>query len=472
MRPTALAVCIYLVASLARGADDASSEAPANWPKWRGPLATGVAPLGKPPLNWDESTNIKWKVKIPGEGDASPIVWNDKIFVVTAVQTLRKGEPEPAPEDTAPDAKHDSTAKKSSGKSGLSIRGYGITKPTNYYQFIVMCLDRQTGKTLWQDVAIEAVPHEGHHPDGSFASASPSTDGRQLYVSFGSRGVYCYDVQGKKIWSRDLGRMKIFNTFGEGCSPVAHGEVVIVNCDHQGGSFIVCLDAKTGETKWKQQRDETSSWATPLVVETGGRTQVVTNGTLRVRSYDLETGELLWACGGQGPSAIPSPVTNGRLVFAMTGFITNSLFAIPLDATGDITGQHDKIAWSTRKVGSPYVPSPLIYGDLLYFTAGNKGILSCYDVKTGEPVVDRQRLEGISNLYASPVGADDRIYFTSREGTTVVIERGKFEKDGEKNKVAILATNKLDDSFDASAAIVGHEMFLRGSEHLYCISAE
>jgi outer membrane protein assembly factor BamB len=434
-----------------------------------------MAPAGKPPLKWDEQTNVKWKVPIPGNGDASPIVWNDKVFLLTAVETDRKGEPEPVPEAVAAkgergEAKDATKAKPSPG--GLGGRGYGIVKPTHYYQFVVMCLDRKTGKVLWQDIAAEAVPHEGHHPDGSFASASPTTDGRQLYVSFGSRGVYCYDLEGHKKWSRDLGRMRIQYTFGEGCSPVVYGDNVIVNWDHQGGSLIYCLDANTGETKWKVPRDETTTWATPLLVDFGGRTQIVTNGTLRVRSYDLKTGDLLWACGGQGPSAIPSPVTNGRLVFAMTGFITNSLFAIPLDAVGDITGQNDKIAWSTRKVGAPYVPSPLLDGDNLYFTAGNRGILSCYDVKTGQPVVDRQRLEGVSNVYASPVGAEGRIYLTSREGTTVVFESGKFEKDGDKNQVAIIATNKLDDSFDASAAIVGPDLFLRGGKNLYCIGAE
>ena len=478
MRTTTLTFFLCTLAAIAQGAENTvSSEMLANWPQWRGPLATGVAPLGKPPVNWDENTNIRWKVKIAGDGDASPIVWNDKIFLITAVKTDRKGEPEPAPELAARDAKEAKDAKDDPSKSshsksrGLRLGGYGIAKPANYYEFIVLCLDRKTGKTIWQDVATEAVPHEGHHPDGSFASASPTTDGRQVYVSFGSRGVYCYDMQGQKKWSRDLGRMVIFNTFGEGCSPVVHGDSVIVNWDHQGGSFIACLDAGTGETKWKVDRDETSTWATPLIVETGSRTQVIVHGTLRVRSYDLKTGELLWACGGQGPSAIPSPVSDGKRVFAMTGFITNSLFAIPLDATGDITGDKEKIAWSTRKVGSPYVPSPLLDGELLYFTAGNKGILSCYDVNKGEAIVDRQRVEGISNIYASPVGADGHIYFTGRDGTTVVIERGKFEKDGDKQRIAIVATNKLDDSFDSSAAIGGGEMLLRGNEYLYSIAA-
>jgi outer membrane protein assembly factor BamB len=165
-------------------------------------------------------------------------------------------------------------------------------------------------------------------------------------------------------------------------------------------------------------------------------------------------------------------VSDGRMVFAMTGFITNSLFAIPLDASGDITDDDAKIAWKSRRIGTPYVPSPLIYGDLLYFTVGNKGMLTCVNAKTGEVVVDRQRLEGISNVYASPVGADDRIYITSRDGTTTVIERGRFEKSGDKNEAVVLATNKLDEQFDASPAVAGREMFLRGREHLYCISAE
>jgi outer membrane protein assembly factor BamB len=263
--------------------------------------------------------------------------------------------------------------------------------------------------------------------------------------------------------------MWIFNTFGEGASPVVHGDAVIVNWDHQGGSFLTCLDAKTGETRWKVDREENTTWATPLLVDDAGHTQVIVHGSTRVRSYDLATGELLWACGGQGPSAIPTPVTDGHRVFAMTGFITNSLYAIPLSSRGDITEDETKVSWKTRKVGTPYVPSPLIDDELLYFTAGNKGIMSCFNAVTGEPIVEKQRLEGISNIYASPVGAAGRIYFTSREGTTVVIERGKFEKVGDKNEVKIIATNTLDDRFDASAAVVGHEIFLRGREHLYCI---
>jgi len=463
--------CSWQFASLGLAADPASAPAsnPAlrYWAQWRGPLSTGVAPHGNPPVKWDENTNIKWKVKVPGDSTGTPIIWGEQIFLATAIKTDREGEPEPLPELKK------ETPTEDGKKSAPVSRGFRTSPPPkSVYEFVVLCLDRNTGKTVWQAKATEAVPHEGHHPDGSYASASPSTDGRRLYVSFGSRGLFCYSLDGKQLWHRDLGKMLIFNTFGEGSSPVVRGNDVIVNWDHQGDSFLVCLNAETGETRWKADRDENSTWATPLLVDFGGRTQVIVHGSTRVRSYDLATGELIWACGGQGPSAIPTPVTDGRTVFAMTGFITNAIYAIPLGSSGDITNQDDKIVWKTRKVGSPYVPSPLLDHDLLYFTASNKGILSVFTASSGEPIVDRQRLEGIANIYASPVAANGHIYFTSREGNTDVIELGKFSDDGGKKQVEVIATNKLDDRFDASAAIVGDEIFLRGREHLYCISAD
>jgi len=457
MKTAAIGCCAWLLAAAAWAApSEPESEALRNWPQWRGPLSNGVAPLANPPTQWDENTNIKWKAKIPGDSTATPIVWGDQVFLITAVKTDREVEA-PAPEADA-------------AKGRLNSR-----PPKNFYQFIVMCVDRKSGQTRWQHLAKEEVPHEGHHPDGSYAAASPTTDGKHLYVSFGSRGVYCYDLDGHQKWSRDLGRMTIMNRFGEGSSPVIFGDSVIVNWDHEKGSFLTSLDAATGETRWKVERDEATTWATPLLVEFQGRTQVIINGSRRVRSYDAKTGELIWACGGQGPSAIPCPVSDGKLTFAMTGFIINSLYAIPLDSVGDITRDKEKIAWK-RNQGTPYVPSPLLYGDLLYFTAGNKGVLSCLNAQTGEPLIERQRLQGIDNVYSSPVGAANHIYITSREGTTVVIERGAFEKtEGEEKKpgkAVILATNKLDDRFDGSLAVVGEEIFLRGREHLYCISGK
>ena len=371
-----------------------------NWAQWRGPLAAGVAPLANPPTNWDENTNIKWKAKIPGESTATPIVWGDQIILVTAVKTDREVELPPPPADAPKNP-------------------FKIQRPTNFYQFILMSVDRRTGETSWQQLAKEEVPHEGHHPDASFASASPTTDGKYIYVSFGSRGVYCYDLAGNQKWSRDLGKMTIFNYFGEGCSPVVHGDSLVVNWDHQGGSFITVLDAKTGETKWKVDRDENSSWATPLVVEHNGRTQVIVNGTKRVRSYDLKTGDVIWECGGQVLAAIPCPVSDGQRLCHDRLYGQRVVCHSP-----GFHGRHhgygqDRL--EAQEPGTPYVPSPLLYGELLVFTASNRGLLSCLDAKTGEPLIDRKRLEGITNIYASPVAAADRIYFTSREGNTVVI---------------------------------------------------
>ncbi len=472
MSRAAIGLVVLILAAAAHAAPrELPAEYERNWPQWRGPLANGVAPQANPPVEWSEQSNVRWKVKVPGDSTATPIIWGDQVFLVSAIKTDREGQPEPAPAP-ATDPKPDAAADSGKKKPGLMLRGFNVEKPKHFYQFAVICVDRRTGKTLWQQVAKEAVPHEGHHPDGSFAPASPTTDGRNLYVSFGSRGVYCYDLNGRQKWSRDLGRMVIMNTFGEGCSPVVWGDSVVINWDHQGGSFIVCLDAETGQTRWKVDREEMSTWATPLILDYDGRTQVVVHGSRRVRSYDLKTGELIWACGGQGPSAIPCPVSDGKRVYLMTGFIINTLAAIPLDSQGDITETKEKLAWK-RNTGTPYVPSPLLYGDLLYFTAGNKGILSCLNATTGEPLIDKQRLQGIENVYASPVGAANRVYITSREGTTVVIERGGFDKSESaepgKAKAVILSTNKLDDRFDASPALIGDAIYLRGREHLYCI---
>jgi outer membrane protein assembly factor BamB len=464
MRTICLALGACLTLAVAALADDPSL-VDQNWHQWRGPHANGVALLGNPPTEWSEESNVKWKIKVPGDSTATPIIWGDKIFLITAIETDRVGE-------VPTEEKSDKDKEKEKAPNRTAAR-YNIKAPTNIFEFVVMCLDPATGKTLWQHKAKEAVPHEGHHPDGSFASASPTTDGRQLYVSFGSRGVYCYDLEGNQKWSRDLGRMKIQFTFGEGCSPVINGDSVILNWDHQDGSFLIVLDANTGDTKWKVDRDETTNWATPLVVDYGGRKQVIVSGLKRMRSYDLKTGELVWACAGLTPSAIPSPVTDGKNVYFMSGFLGTACYAIPLNSQGDLTEADRKneapIAWKRRQPGTPYVPSPLLDGELLYFTASNKGILSCLNAETGEPLVDRQRLTGLENVYASPVAAADRIYLPGREGNTLVIKRGEFEKADDKSKAIVLATNKLDDRFDASPAIVGDAIFLRGREHLYCI---
>jgi outer membrane protein assembly factor BamB len=414
-----------------------------NWHQWRGPLATGIAPNGDPPIKWDEKANLKWKVAIPGRGSATPIVWEDHVFVVTAIDTGKQAAAADLP-------KSDSAGEKRT------------KAPTTYHQFVVLCLERNTGRIRWQRVASEQVPHEGHHDTHSYAAASPTTDGRYLYVSFGSRGIYCYDFSGNLQWQQDLGDMDTRLGWGEGISPVIHGNSLIVNWDHEGPSFIVALDARTGQTRWRAERDERSSWATPVVVEHRGRTQVIVNATNRVRSYDLATGEVIWQHGGQTVNVIPSPIVADGVAFCMSGYRGAVAQAISLDAQADITDTGELI-WQHDR-GTPYVPSPLLYGDRLYFTQGNNAMLTCLDAKTGKPILDRVRLPGLSSLYASPAGAQDRIYLVGRDGTALVIKRA--------DTLELLATNKLDDPIDASPAIAGKQLFLRGEKHLYCLEQE
>jgi len=436
--------CICLLSGVL-GANDFDTQKQQNWHQWRGPEATGVAPLGDPPTKWDQETNIKWKVAIPGAGSSTPIVWEDQIFILTAVETDQT--PEAPPEEA---------------EAPIGGNPFRIQPPTKVHQFIVMCLDRKTGEVIWQHTAKEEVPHEGTHRDHGFASGSPTTDGKHLYVSFGSRGTYCYDLDGNPKWDRDFGKMTMYRWFGEAVSPVLDGDTVIVNLDHEGNSVLAALDAETGETKWHLDREEQSSWVTPLVVESEGRKQVVLNSNLKARGYDFETGEVLWECGGQTRAIIPTPVATDKLVFCMSGYPGSALFAIPLGAEGDISDS-DGIAW-TRDGDTPYCPSPLLYGDQLYFNKTNRGILTSVDAATGDPIIETQRLPELKGVYASPVGAAGRVYFTGRRGTTLVLKHGpEFE---------VLSINKLEEPIDASPAIVGKELFLRGNEHLYCIAED
>ena len=466
-------------------ADELSEQRLQNWHQFRGPLGTGVAPLGNPPTEWSETKNIKWKVPIPGRGSASPIVWGDRIFILTAVKTERT-------KDAADTTTHLPTARFQrvaysperllaqrenrrgdgqrgpgrggrGGGGGRGGRGFGIEAPVNYHEFVVMCINRHTGETIWQKTAAEIVPHEGHHQTGSFASSSPFTDGTHLYVSFGSRGIFCYDLEGNLKWQKDLGDMRTRNSFGEGASPTVSGDTLVMNWDHEEDSFIVALDARTGDEKWRKSRDEVSTWATPLVVEAAGRKQVVTSGMNRVRSYDLATGELIWECGGLGTNPIATPVVIDGIAICMTGHQEPAAVAVPLDARGDVTGT-DKVTWYIDDGSTPYVASPVLYDGLLYFTKNRNAILSSIDAKTGEFVINQKRLPEMESVYASPVAAAGRIYFPSREGNTVVVKHGR--------ELEVLATNALDEqAIDATPAIVGNDLILRGESHLYCISA-
>jgi outer membrane protein assembly factor BamB len=406
------------------------------WPQWRGPNADGLAPNADPPVEWSETKNVAWKVALPGSGSSTPAVWGERLFVLTAVPTG-------APRSAAP-----------GGRRGTST---GV--PEAPYRFEVLCLDRMTGKEVWRRLAIEQKPHEGHHPSHGYASASPVTDGKVLIASFGSRGIFAYDLEGRELWKRDLGDMRIKVGFGEGSSPVLHEGGLIVNWDHEGGSFIVKLDAHTGEERWRQARDERTSWSTPLIAARERAPQVIVNASNRIRSYDFTSGRLLWECGGQTQNAIPMPVVHGELVFCMTGYRGFALQALRLDGKGDLTGQ---AVWK-RDDAAPYVASPLVYDDLLYFTKERQGILLCVDARTGKPHYGPTRLPGIDVIYASLAGAAGKVYVVGREGTTLVLKHGPaFE---------VLATNTLSEGVDASPVMVGKQLYLRGAKHLYCLEA-
>lgn len=431
-----------------------------NWPQWRGPLQNGFAPAADPPVTWSETNNIRWKVRIPGEGAATPIIWEDHVFIQTAIATGKKMEA-PASKPDAPPAAADPRAANPPprGRGGRGMMG--SEKPTESYQFALLCLDRQTGTTRWQKIAREAVPHEGYRAgDGSFASSSPITDGQSVFAYFGSHGLYGYDRQGNLKWAKDLGKMQIKMGFGEGSSPALSGDTLVINWDHEAGSYIVALDKETGKELWRQPRDEATSWATPLIVQHDGKAQVVTDASGKIRSYDLATGKLVWECAGLTANVIPSPVAGEDLVYSMSGFRGNALLAIRLGRTGDLTGS-DAIAWSHNK-STPYVPSPLLYGDKLYFFAGNNGMLSCLDATSGQALIEAERIEALPCVFSSPVGAGGRVYLTSRNGVTVVIKQA--------DKLEVLATNRLDENFDASPAVAGKELFLRGKRYLYCIA--
>ena len=412
-----------------------------NWHQWRGPDANGVSLTANPPVTWSEQDNVHWKIPIDGLGNSTPIVWESKVFLLTAVDT-GKVDPSLTPPDEQPK------------------RPFGITYPNTAYQYVVLCLDREAGVELWRRVAAEQTPVEGHHGDNSFASASPTTDGKYLYAWFGSAGLFCFDLDGNLVWERNLGNVRTRRSFGEAASPVIHGNRLLVVRDQEEQSYIAAFDSRTGKTVWRIDRDEPSAWATPLVVERGGITQVITNGKNRVRSYDLQDGSLIWECGGQVSNVTPSPVATPETVLCMSGYRGSALAALPLNATGDLTGT-SKIKWTLSR-GTPYVPSPLLYDGLLYFNQSNNAILSCHEVESGNLVIDRTRLPAVSRLYASPVGADGRIYIADRDGTTLVIERGR--------ELKVIATNRLDGGVDASPAVAGNQLFLRTKSNLYCLA--
>ncbi len=409
-----LTVCALIFLSSLASAD--------QWGHWRGPRGNGTTE-GTPPTQWSATKNVKWQVAIPGAGSGSPVVWGAQVFVTTSVP--------------------------------------GDKKPREL-QFQLHCFDRKTGKTQWSRTATQAVPHQETHNTSTHASASPCTDGEHVYAHFGSRGLYCYTMSGELKWKREFGRMETRNSFGEGSSPTIEGKMLLVPWDHEGPSALFALNKLTGETIWEAKRDEPTCWATPLVVDHGGKKQVVMNGQTCARSYDLETGKELWRCGGQTERPCASPVAFKDMVYVGSGHRGSFLGAFKLDGTGDIAGTRS-VAWTITR-DTPDVASPILSGGRLYFYKAKSGQLTCVDALTGKPHYEAVRIPGMNTTYASPVAAGSRVYLTDRSGTVVVIE--------DSAKFKVLATNSLGEGVDATPAIVGNEMFIRSAKHLFCIAEQ
>jgi outer membrane protein assembly factor BamB len=338
----------------------------AKWPAWRGADGTGVIESGNPPIQWSEVKNIKWKTALPGEGQSTPIIWGNKIFLQTA---------EPVGVDD--------------GEIGSAYGGPPSKNVNVPYKFKVLCLERRTGEILWERTVTERMPHEGFHPSGSLAPQSPVTDGSKLWVSFGSRGLYCLDYQGNIMWEAETTKMNKAGRYGEGSSPVLTGDLVIVLTDHEGQSSISGFNKHSGKKVWQQERDERSSWSTPTVTRVNGRTEVITSASEQIRSYEAATGKLLWWCEGLTGCAAPSSVVYGGKAYFTTGFLGQAIIAIELGHEGDLTGT-DAVRW-TRNRGASNVPTPLAHDGRLYVFEGYRGILSCLDSETGEALYIRPR---------------------------------------------------------------------------------
>jgi outer membrane protein assembly factor BamB len=431
--------CLYFLISTPIAEDGAAAVAANYWPQWRGPLATGVAPHADPPVEWGDGRNIRWKTALPGKGHSTPVIWGNRVFITAAVPY---GDPIKPRHSTAPGT-HD----------GVPV--------THHHRFVAMALDRATGKLVWERTLRQALPHEGGHYTGSLASNSPVTDGTHLFAFFGTHGLYCMDFDGELQWQADFGEMQSLHGHGEASSPVLYGDTLIVNWDHEGQSFVVAYDKRTGTERWRVPRDEVTSWASPIIVLHAGQPQLIISGTNRVRGYDLSSGNVIWECAGLSANVVASPVASQGMVFAGSSYDKRALLAIRLEgARGDITGTKH-VVW-TRTRGTPYVPSPLLYRDSLYFLTHYQGVLSRVDSKSGADRPGAVRLNGLRDIYASPVAAAGRVYVTDREGATIVIS--------DEDSPRTLALNRLSDRFNASAAIAGHELFLRGEKYLYCIS--
>jgi outer membrane protein assembly factor BamB len=415
-----------------------------NWPQWRGPDGSGISNEKNLPSEWSPTKNIKWKTAIEGRAHSSPIVWGNRVFLTTAVEGV-----------VVPGAKAVKHTVEG-GKEFLHPDSVGADKK---HTFKVISIDRDSGKIVWEATAWEGTPYDNRHRKSSYAASTPATDGKLVYAFFGTEGLYAYDFKGKLAWKADLGKLGTVG-MGTGTSPILFNDLVIVQCDEENGeaSFIVALDKKTGKEAWRTPRKVQVSWATPLLVRTSTRAELITSGTEAIVSYDPATGKELWRHKGVESNAIPSPVANNEMVFLVAGFPAKIAMAIKLGQNGDLTGTPN-VAWTYAK-GTAYVPSPILYGDYLYLTT-DRGILTAVDAKTGEVKYEGGRIPIPATFTASPVAFEGKILMTSEDGDTFIVKAGP--------KHEIIGTNSVGEPVYASPAIADGRIFIRGEKNLYCI---
>ncbi|MBC7933243.1 MAG: PQQ-binding-like beta-propeller repeat protein [Rubrivivax sp.] len=421
-----------------------------SWPSFRGPQASGMAGRQNLPDRWDGKTgeNILWRTPIPGLAHSSPIVWGHRIFVTSAV----------------------SSDPNATFRAGLYGDG-DASQDRSRHRWMIYALDKQTGKILWERTAHQGVPLDKRHIKATYANSTPATDGRIVVAWFGSQGVHAYDVNGRFLWRVDLGRLD-FGAYdiptyewGSASSPIIWNGLVILQCDTQGDSFMLALDASTGKTVWKTERDEIPSWGTPTIATTSSGPELVANASNYIRGYDPRTGKELWRLGGSSKITAPTPVFADDMFVVVSGRAPERpIFVVRAGARGDLTLPDGKtssevVAWSRTGRGS-YMPTPLIFEGILYVLANN-GLLDAYDLRSGEEVY-RQRLPLIgSGFSASPIASDGKLYFSNEDGEILVIAAGR--------SFTHVATNSMGEMLMATPALSDGVMYIRSSKNLFAI---
>jgi outer membrane protein assembly factor BamB len=411
-----------------------------NWPQWRGPNSAGISTEKNLPDEWSATKNVLWKTAIEGRGHSSPIIWGKKVFLTTsiegdiipgaqAVQHIRNGKVWVHPDAVAGNRHH--TLK-------------------------VLCLDRDSGKLLWERTAYAGRVYDDRHRKGSYASSTPVTDGKYVYAYFEAEGLYAYDFNGKLIWKTSLGKLSKVG-MGPGTSPALWENYLFLQCDQEdggpeAGSFIAAVDKRTGKEVWRTPRTHRKTHATPLIVQAQRRSELITSGWETVISYDPKTGQELWRTDGVGGWAIPSLVAGHGMVFATAGYPNKRALGLRLSGKADIAWKHEK--------GTAYVTSPILYGDYFYIVS-DKGIVTCIDAKTGKVKYDGGRVPIPASFTSSAVAYNGKILLTSEDGDTFVIKAGPQHE--------VLRTNSIGEVVLSSIAIADGKLFIRGAKHLYCI---